>query len=297
MSSRCGGGSGLNDPFAATGYVHWDPNRALETNWIPLDESIRPAPDWVGKLRIAAGLPWPEIAGPQEEKAPTEEEEPSEAAKQKKADREKQEALSEIEHLRDTTILIIGDSVDRNLVIQTSELLGVRDRIRATQYTNIHDENTYDWDIRGLPHILHIDEPNVNFTLASCFIYGLDDHNEFEHQSDWHAPGKAEDRIEHLCSNITSQLAHPPSMIQLHSGLWDCTYFGRIDRRHPDPAVQRAETPLTVEQMQWWQTRMVSVIRKIRQTWPGVPIVYRKLHRTRSPEEACEFSSSGLFRD
>lgn len=36
---------------------------------------------------------------------------------------------------------------------------------------------------------------------------------------------------------------------------------------------------------------MVSVIRKIKKTWPGVPIVYRGLHRPTSPDASTDWTS------
>jgi ribosomal protein S19E (S16A) len=48
---------------------------------------------------------------------------------------------------------------------------------------------------------------------------------------------------------------------------------------------------LTLEQMQWWMTRMRSIIRKVQKTWPDTPIVYRKLHRPTDPGAGCERAS------
>ena len=268
------------NPFSKAGYLSFNPEDVHATNWIPYDERrAMPAPDWPALLREAAGLPHPDPLHRL-----------SDADFASRKDSAQRAALKRIPHLRDTSILLIGDSVDRNAVIQLSELLGTRDDVRASQYADIHDSDTRDWDIRGLPHIVHLPAP-VGLTVANCFVYGVDDHDEFSRQVDWHAPGKAEDRLEQLCKPFTDQLAHPPSLIQLHSGLWDCSLFGRMDRRSPDEKVRNADTPLTLEQMQWWMTRMRSIIRKVQKTWPDTPIVYRKLHRPTDPGAGCERAS------
>jgi hypothetical protein len=57
--------------------------------------------------------------------------------------------------------------------------------------------------------------------------------------------------------------------------VWDLAFFGRQDR----VAHLSTEIPLTPERIEWWQKRMQSVIKRVNETWPGVPIWLRKLHR------------------
>jgi hypothetical protein len=90
---------------------------------------------------------------------------------------------------------------------------------------------------------------------------------------------------------MVNQLAHKPSIIQLHSGLWDCSYFARIDTRSGDANHRTAEMPLSREQMEWWQKRMTSLVHKIKAIWPNTPIVLRKLHRPRAPQESVFWTS------
>ena len=149
------------NPFLAPGYLDTNAEDPHAANWIPLDASIAPAPDWLRLLREALMLPHPDPA-----KRPVKE--PTQRAKQ----RAQQTALQQISHLRNTTILIIGDSVDRNQVIQVSELLGIRDDIKARRYDDINDPDLRDWDTRGVAHLLQLPTP-VNLNVANCFIYGL----------------------------------------------------------------------------------------------------------------------------
>lgn len=57
--------------------------------------------------------------------------------------------------------------------------------------------------------------------------------------------------------------------------VWDLAFFGRQDR----VSHLSTEIPLTPERIEWWQNRFKSVIHRVNETWPGVPIWLRKLHR------------------
>jgi hypothetical protein len=149
------------NPFSEPGYLDTNVEDPYAANWIPLDHAVEVAPDWLGLLRQALMLPHPDPA-----KRPSKE--PSQRAKL----RLQEAAVQQISHLRNTTILLIGDSVDRNQVIQVSELLGIRNDIKARRYQDIHDPNLRDWDTRGVAHLLQLAAP-VDLTVANCFIYGL----------------------------------------------------------------------------------------------------------------------------
>lgn len=60
-----------------------------------------------------------------------------------------------------------------------------------------------------------------------------------------------------------------------HLAVWDLAFFGRQDR----VSHLSTEIPLTHERIEWWQNRLKSVIQRVNETWPGVPIWLRKLHR------------------
>lgn len=177
----------------------------------------------------------------------------------------------DLEPFMNATILLIGDSVDRNTVSFTGD--NVDSKAIKAAYEDITNPTPAGWNDQSLPRIVRV--PALGLTVANCFMYGLDDSIDFEKQVDWHAPGLAEDRIEQLCAPMVNQLDHPPTVIQLHSGMWDVALFGRQDMRDNGTT----ESALSAERMQWWQTRMTSLVATVRQTWPGVPIVTRVLHR------------------
>lgn len=114
---------------------------------------------------------------------------------------------------------------------------------------------------------------------------------------EWHEPGLAESRIRQLCKPFLDQIDDKaPLMIQLQSGMWDLALFGRREALVDKAAV---ETPLSDAQLKWWRRRMLSVIRTTKETWPGVPIVYRTLHRpavkTMSGKSICTLDQPSVL--
>ena len=74
-------------------------------------------------------------------------------------------------------------------------------------------------------------------------------------------------------------------MIQFQSGLWDLAYFGREDAM----ANRSTYEPLTADRLEWWTERTVSVIQQIKTQYPGVPILYRTMHRPDTNEAYRDF--------
>lgn len=136
------------------------------------------------------------------------------------------------------TILILGDSVDRNGLEHLAVMLGLpRYSVPYDDYSR-KGEVPKGWDGRGVPWVIHA--PWLDLTLTNGFLYGLvrlflfsfsvsrteqtdtnkpkDDEDNFRQQPDWHPPGLAEERIDKLVKVHTDQLKYPPSFISLHSG-------------------------------------------------------------------------------
>ena len=100
-----------------------------ETKWVPFDQAC-PATDWLKRLSNGS-LP---------ESFP-----------------------------RNTTILVMGDSVDRNSVEQLAWRTGVQ--YHRAAYHNITQERPEGWDERGVPWVVKV--PTYNLTFANGFFYGL----------------------------------------------------------------------------------------------------------------------------
>lgn len=103
-----------------------------------------------------------------------------------------------------------------------------------------------------------------------------DESDFFEYQKECHRPLRAEDRVLQLCRPYVDQLEHPVKMIQYQSGMWDLAFFGRQDALRDENLI---EVPLSRERLRWWRERTIQTIRTIKAAWPGVPVVYRTMHR------------------
>ncbi|KAM0792366.1 hypothetical protein ACM66B_005046 [Microbotryomycetes sp. NB124-2] len=199
------------------------------------------------------------------------------------------------------TILVLGDSVDRNGLVHFCQLF--KRNVTISHYHDIHKRPPdppqgdltrghgpkFDgWDQRGLPHMCEIpfyssgsrSTNGVAVRVVNGFHYGMDALDEFNtpDHNDWHAPGRIEQRIEQLVVPFLEQLGGTDKVdvVQLHSGMWDLALFGMQD----DKTKWSLTVPLTPEQLAWWQERMRRTIYLVRQTFPKSRVVFRKLHRT-----------------
>ncbi|GAA5941078.1 uncharacterized protein JCM15063_000641 [Sporobolomyces koalae] len=200
-------------------------------------------------------------------------------------------------HDHPPTVLVLGDSVDRNGLTHFCQLF--KRNVTISHYHDIrkhppgpqppdltkgHGPKFDGWDQRGLMHKCDIPFAESSGTVAmrviNGFHYGMDDLDEFNtpDHNDWHPPGKIERRIDQLVMPAVEQLggADKIDVVQLHSGMWDLALFGSQDDKHRFSLT----TPLTPEQLAWWQERMLHTIYHVRQRFPKARLVFRKQHRT-----------------
>ncbi|GAA5822948.1 hypothetical protein JCM11251_004432 [Rhodosporidiobolus azoricus] len=216
------------------------------------------------------------------------------------------------------TVLVIGDSVDRNGLVHFCQLF--RRNVSISHYHDIrkHPPGPYPqdltmghgpkfdgWDQRGLMHKCEIpfaDGSGVAMRVVNGFHYGMDALDEFNtpDHTDWHAPGRIETRIDELIVPAVEQLGGTDKVdvVQLHSGMWDLALFGMQD----DKNRWSLTVPLTPEQLAWWQERMHHTIWHVRQRFPRARVIFRKLHRTDDSVEGtqyitnCESTNYGTCR-
>ncbi|BGP53983.1 hypothetical protein JCM8202v2_001555 [Rhodotorula sphaerocarpa] len=203
------------------------------------------------------------------------------------------------------TVLVVGDSVDRNGLVQFCQLF--RRNVSISMYRDIsrhppgpyppdltraHGPQFEGWDQRGLMHRCEIpfaDGKGVAMRIINGFHYGMDALDEFNSpdHSDWHAPGRVERRIDELFVPAIRQLGGPDKIdvVQLHSGMWDLALFGMQD----DKTRRSLTIPLTPEQLAWWQDRLRHTIEHLRRTFPRARLVFRKLHRTDDSVQGTQY--------
>ncbi|GAA5905084.1 uncharacterized protein JCM6883_004960 [Sporobolomyces salmoneus] len=212
------------------------------------------------------------------------------------------------------TVLVLGDSVDRNGLVHFCQLF--KRNVTISHYHDIsaHPPGPYPpdltrghgpkfdgWDQRGLMHMCEIpffDPKNpqreatggpIAMRVINGFHYGMDELDEFNtpDHTDWHAPGKIEKRIDQLVMKAVEQLGGPDKidLVQLHSGMWDLALFGMQDDKHRSPLT----TPLSAERLAWWQERILHTIYHVRQKFPRAKLIFRKLHRTDDVEPGTQY--------
>ncbi|KAA1085463.1 hypothetical protein PGT21_007969 [Puccinia graminis f. sp. tritici] len=297
------------DPFGEPGTVVLNTSFYHDASWVPFGPSCAPSPDYLSALRAIREVPI-NLPLSQREALIHRPIHPSSSSSKEQEQKEPQQTeffdrsgfdlwgrpYPDLTFLRGKTILLLGDSVDRNSLEHLHQL--VHADVRSLHYLDINNPPpSPDWDPRSTPWevnlgILHPrnysnashpdnsrDFAGLNCKLLNGFFYGLDDIDEFSVQADWHGPGLAESRVRELYEPLTGAYGREdgegPAFIMLQSGLWDLAFFGRRNRQRNETT----ELPLGAEELDWWQGRFRSLIRTIKYTWPDTPLWIRTTHR------------------
>ncbi|KAI5475392.1 hypothetical protein MNV49_001460 [Pseudohyphozyma bogoriensis] len=307
-----GGTSATPEPcyaFAAPGRLLVNLTHPLYTHWRPLDEeACPPLPHYLPALWQLSRPPntpvptYPLSSYSEEYQYIHAEPVPSHYHASSSDNTTQPDAVAFLRKRRNhiPTVLILGDSVDRNGLTFFCELL--KQNLTISLYDDInahppdpvawdltnagHGPKFHGWDQRGLPHLCEVPfysakgTRKVAMRVVNGFHYGMDALDEFDtpDHNDWHKPGRIEVRIDELVVPMLKQMGARDNvdLIMLHSGMWDLALFGLQD----DKTQWSLTVPLTPEQLAWWQERMRRTIYHIRQTFPKARLVLRKLHRT-----------------
>lgn len=246
------------DAFAAPGRLLINLTSPLHTQWRPLNERVcPPLPDYLPALWQLSHGPHPlpantpasyseEFQLTQADLKPPTEYPPLDNSTL---------PVDPIGFLRDRratrgpvpTILVLGDSVDRNGLVHFCQLM--RRNVSISHYHDItlhprkalppdltrgHGPKFDGWDQRGLPHLCEIpfyaealdrSGEKIAMRVVNGFHYGMDALDEFDtpDHGDWHKPGRIEVRIDELVLPMLDQMGGVDAvdLILLHSGMWD----------------------------------------------------------------------------
>ncbi|KAF8461007.1 hypothetical protein BDZ91DRAFT_384016 [Kalaharituber pfeilii] len=214
------------DPFNEQGHLHLNKSSPLSSYFVSYSPTCKPTtPLWLTQLA-----------------ALTKDDEP-------------------ILELKDRSILFIGDSVDRLLVIDFCNFLN-------GTYT-IHPVNTYRGESPeartkrpngALPRLCRVDGPSgrQNLTLSNYFFYGFDEEDMWmDKKSTYTVPAPYTDRWQAFTAAYET-LYGPggvfngtmaPDLVFVNMGLWELARFDRIDEqshRNDPRGSPEPEEPLTV---------------------------------------------------
>lgn len=206
------------NPYSLPGHLNVSFENCLDTRWVPHAPAESP-PDWLNMLRAADNspvIPWPEWNGalPQFQPQAGQERELDEHDPEESNDIQ-QRAFESLLFLTNSTILLLGDSVDRNFVDQFAWLTQSVHSQESFLGDAFDQDSITSWD---LPHTATINS-DINLKIANLFFYGaMDEAGEFSEMPDWAPPAKAEDRIEELFKPFSERLAYPVRLIQFNTG-------------------------------------------------------------------------------
>ena len=150
------------NPYDSHGYFEWSEATSRTGKWHTFPSLEHPcpsAPDYFELIQTAfADVP------PEPEHQPGSER-PFPTRQQKK-----EAAIQQTNFLRNKTLLILGDSVDRNGLFHLSNLMGAG--LWPTDYKNASLVGIAEgWDVRGVPHVL--DQWQLQFRAYNGFFYGM----------------------------------------------------------------------------------------------------------------------------
>ncbi|GAA5865545.1 hypothetical protein JCM8547_007643 [Rhodosporidiobolus lusitaniae] len=271
------------DPFHALGYIHRPANGSIR--WIPyppsfssasslaqpaaIDGSLDPPPD---ALRLSAP-PYGDMLDRIGE----------------------EDGMREMEWARGKRAVFIGDSHDRS-------------NIEA--FCKQHPAAGAELSVPHFHIKAHCRIPSLNLTISSWFHYGLAPESDslpsspssntsstLEETGAWYipnlptshpnenpAPYAVEGRMKEYWIPDTETsvddggMGGKPDLIVLNSFFWDLRYLALHARAHPfsRPSSLRAdERPLTLNELEWHRLRVRDFVQLVRETFPGVPVMFR----------------------
>ena len=212
----------VRDIYQCEGYFDFTPRWPYTTTWVPILDNVA-IPDWLETLRRASGSPpIPEHLHDYNSDYPIWERPVNANANWTRPER--QRALKAMQHLRGRTILLVGDSVDRNFVMQFGYLLQAdRVAVRAYDGSVLVDADHFSYLERyktlQMPHWVVAPGVDVNLTVTNVFAYGVIDHGpEFGSFGNLSPPLAFADRVESLFLPYTQSLQSSIALIQFSQG-------------------------------------------------------------------------------
>ncbi|KAM0747644.1 Proteophosphoglycan 5 [Meredithblackwellia eburnea MCA 4105] len=259
LSSTC-------NPYAAFGSLKVDPNEPDNNQYLPFDPKCR-APSFLAKLRADSNVVHG-VAGSKTTQPTT-----------------------DFSWMFNKTVLLIGDSVDREHVENFCQLMGLEaEVVRKTHRfapnptpvrsasKSVHSvekpERLGKRGFRvvrdaGLPRICYV--PKYDFMLASVFHFGLDqeDYWRGSRMPQYSSPGMFEHRltdvIQPFLANIrASGRPSAPDYVEVSSASWDLARWAEEDI----DAMKETENALMTDRVTWYRFRVGQVLEKVRKAFP-----------------------------
>ena len=202
--------------------------------------------------------------------------------------------------LQNRTVLLVGDAVDRTLLMQLCQLFG-------REVTGVDQAHPWGESLRRVPashmpsgsahtnpsDVLLADycyEPVYDTLFTSFYHYGADTDDRWQRQASYFPPGRFEHRMSDLLRpyldalvsgarpagvNLPPPRARKPDLAVFSSSFWDLALWAQEDAK----SSVSIETDLSSERVAWWRSRMEDMIDALReQLGVGSRIAWRSAH-------------------
>lgn len=182
----------------------------------------------------------------------------------------------DIPGLRDKTVVLFGDSVDRELMTYTCDLAGgYVNQTFQDDHDNLWNTTTRPWAPNCFPRICTV--PQYNLRMVNYFMYGLDSEGVWsDKSSNFWGPFTWRERFDMFVASYKNTLhrGDSPDVIFFNSGLWD---FARIDRI--GMRANESETlSYNVTTVNTYRTELAAMVARLREAFPESALVYRESH-------------------
>lgn len=184
----------------------------------------------------------------------------------------------EVDYLRNRTVLVLGDSIDRGLVVFLGDVPGAvhdmrseEDPDRVVPFSGGTLEN-------GLPR--HTTLPDLNFHISNFFLYGLDEQALWSSHPSFLPPFILADRWKMIESNWQSR--SDSDIVILQAGIWD---LGRYQHPLVQPSEQTDQWRLELDPafLEKWMDEARLFIDRARVVFPASQLYWRVLHDASAP--------------
>jgi len=214
--------------------------------------------------------------------------------------------FSGLEWMRDKTVLLYGDSIERDHLSLFCEILGREPEVvkGAHKYSAVPDtsivsprgddkkkkERLSRIAFRGmqdstLPRTCYIEE--LNFLVANMYHFGLDEQTFWKDLDQYHPPGSIEERFSAQVEPFLAKLradGRNIDLVEISSNMFDLARWAKQDIE----AGRSTEDPLDNERTQWYQWRLRKFLDLTRQTFPHAMKMWRAA--TVPEDQAAELS-------
>lgn len=177
------------------------------------------------------------------------------------------------EALRDKTAVLIGDSVDRQVLEQLCTY--IKGNLTVSSQDS-HDNPAKDLKSGGYPRSCYVEK--YNLLISNYFFYGFDINDMWTDKTNVYlAPGDYKKRID-LAKSAIASLNRPVNVAFVNMGFWELARFDRLDTNAGLPEVHALQLKYTKEYQSNLKSFLSQVVSTILPKSSSTRVIYRETH-------------------